>query len=831
MCCVVAYIPGVADILLSGFYCIQKPFIPAKPVDLNLFEEPIGASLSPERTASVLHQDYPGHDVLALSAVARTASPICNRLDTNPKSFAWPLVDGGAGPDADEEEHQALLRKHRVKNLVMPNSNCSEYTRTFATPPMESYMNRTKPQKAVPGKALDLFAENAGCEEAKKSEYDASFKQPVGAEVPVHVTASSQTAARMQNNPNQFAWSLVNGGEQTLDSPPRAKRPVLPDQDMSEYSRKFHWPPATDRTSPVRSTAAAATESIIGLDVDSQPSQWQSEYDLQCAQLRQKQQDLVASGSTGHIAGVPSKKHDKFPTNYAWEVTPSVAAPVTELPEPSEYTQNAHSEYADSFVKWPTVPRDIIKPKPLTETLNLFRTEACVETKSVDSADCTAVVHAPVKSEYADSFHAFDASAAAARTHSVGGQRGLPLPPQFAWPRVDPPSPPTEHMRATDGEPVFSETSEYNSKFAWPARIERPAPVRNTTAQATNTSIIVPIPDKTDTTSSESNEKRWVSEYDAHSADILLHSADTASVAGMATAVHGRIPHFYAWSEKDVVQRPPPVELPRYAGEQVKSEHDEKFVAWPVVSKVESPVRTMQKEPALNLLSFSNTEENGKTREPLSSEYHAKFIAHTAEELSQQVNPFTHQRSSAIEVPKPPQFAWPLVDGIPNKEAHIPVETATTPHTEYATQFVWNGFPETASSQSQLPISRSQSSTGPIPVDEEAVRTSDWRSEYDDRCATLRQKQEELLSSSEFTAGRHSVPPETAPSFFAYENNGMYILICYCITSVWEISYVYWVLFYYMFSREARCEHLPHPQCRAGALRVRRQLQDLAHQA
>lgn len=44
---------------------------------------------------------------------------------------------------------------------------------------------------------------------------------------------------------------------------------------------------------------------------------WKSEYDAQCAELRRKQQELLAHAPS--IAGVPSVAHDSIPTFYAWE--------------------------------------------------------------------------------------------------------------------------------------------------------------------------------------------------------------------------------------------------------------------------------------------------------------------------------------------------------------------------------------------------------------------------------------------------------------------------------------------------------------------------------
>jgi hypothetical protein len=74
-----------------------------------------------------------------------------------------------------------------------------------------------------------------------------------------------------------------------------------------------------------------------------------------------------------------------------------------------------------------------------------------------------------------------------------------------------------------------------------------------------------------------------VSEYGAHAADAVHGSTEPTPVAGRATAVHDAIPHFYAWREKDLPKPAPKVELPRYSCDQVRSEHDASFLAWPVL--------------------------------------------------------------------------------------------------------------------------------------------------------------------------------------------------------------------------------------------------------
>jgi hypothetical protein len=157
-------------------------------------------------------------------------------------------------------------------------------------------------------------------------------------------------------------------------------------------------------------------------------------------------------------------------------------------------------------------------------------------------------------------------------------------------------------------------------------------------------------------------------------------------------------------------------------------------------------------------------------------------------------NPYASLRSSAIEVPKPPQFAWPLVDVHPLLENKKGLNSPDAPHSEYAAQFVKHALADTAQgrrtarhsgapgSQDDLgaalalaQATRAVTANAPIALDESAMRASDWKSEYDDRCATLRQKQQEISAQTvrDPIAGVQTVPPENAPDFFAYAPKGM----------------------------------------------------------
>jgi hypothetical protein len=741
----------------------------------------------------VLHHDYPGHDVTALG-VAHTASAAQAREDHIPKSFAWPAANGGPAYDDEDDVTGNPTMRHRAKTLVVPANGGSEYARSFVDPPHEAYLNRTRPEKPVAGKALDLFAEDAGNVNARQrhdrlvSESHAEFHAFPDAPSPSRVTAASRTIATNQNYPTQFAWSLVNGGEKTLENPARSKRPPQPTQDMSEYSRKFNWPPPIERSPPRRGGTSAATkeakDSILGLDVGSMGGgQWQSEYDQQCARLRQKQEELRTSGGNTHIAGVASRTHGTIPTYYAWEIPTAPAAEVHDEPA----TEVVHSEYEDNFKQWPVTQREAIKPRLEADTLNLFRQEPVAESKTTtgDAEESqNALVHArkQLKSEYTDQFHPFDASVT--RPPTATGVRGLPLPPQFAWPRVDPPVPPSEHVKSADEVP-FREVSESHEKFAWPAVIQpatiaRPAqsgPAAASLPGALTSSVIVPIPEK-----DSDQPEHWVSEYGAHAADAV-HGDDGRSrpAAGTVTTVQKNIPHFYAWRERDAPP-PPPLKavVPRYHGEPVRSEYDDSFTGWPVTghAAVTAPAKAANANAnALNL--FSDRSNLSGPAGPLKSEYHAQFVPHTAEEVKSLANPFAAVKSSAIEEPKPPQFAWPLVDAQPAREPVKTVDSALAPHSEYDAQFVWRGSADSDAALALATKARAASAarTAPIPLDQDAMRPADWSSEYDAQCAALRQKQEELSQRTvqQPIAGRHTVPAEEPPAFYAYNVLGKHL--------------------------------------------------------
>lgn len=48
--------------------------------------------------------------------------------------------------------------------------------------------------------------------------------------------------------------------------------------------------------------------------------EWQSEYNQRCAELRNKQAELLANQSTlKNVAGVINVPHEQIPTFFAWE--------------------------------------------------------------------------------------------------------------------------------------------------------------------------------------------------------------------------------------------------------------------------------------------------------------------------------------------------------------------------------------------------------------------------------------------------------------------------------------------------------------------------------
>ena len=64
----------------------------------------------------------------------------------------------------------------------------------------------------------------------------------------------------------------------------------------------------------------------MGLDMDALvdgPQKWHSEYDARCAELRRKQQELMANtGSASgkeNTAGIANVAHANIPAFYAWE--------------------------------------------------------------------------------------------------------------------------------------------------------------------------------------------------------------------------------------------------------------------------------------------------------------------------------------------------------------------------------------------------------------------------------------------------------------------------------------------------------------------------------
>jgi hypothetical protein len=862
-----------------------QPFVPEVAEQLDLFHETADTP-NPYRSRSVLKADYPGHDVTELGAstgsgpraggaVAGTPSAAPGQRDANPKSFAWSLLDGGAQyQDADEEEDsEAQRRRRHAPKCLVDGNNCSEYTRTYGVPPPHaSYVNLQRTAKPAVGEALQLFsAKNNNAQDAAEidaarsaSEYNAQFTghKSAGSSDLLAETAASVAAHSQSHHPSQFAWALVNAGDKSLvDSPPREKRPVMPNQDMSEYNRKFQWPagdgPRKTKASKAKKSSAAKDEnaegsgnqedfaaaadtthrptvdSIIGLDAaDLSATRWQSEYDLQCAELRAKQLSLLG-GAAGHIAGLASKKHDDIPRNYAWEMPP---APVEAWKDPNEANtarppQEQLSEYGTSFVAWPNSQRPTIKPNAVVETLNLFDTTGSGDSKSGSGSSTDG--NERMQSEYANKFHAFDASSTVTKQAAYSNQRGVPLPPQFAWPRVDPEQPKSAAAPVKSALHIpFEEVSEYDSKFAWPAVIApaticRPVTIGAAAVGSTASSVIVPIPSKGDAVDGSSGEvSQWMSNYDAQAASMLRASQldaqktqqqqdgaqHPAVAAGLISLRQDDVPHFYAWMDKEAAKKAAtPVLLPRYGPNSLRTEHDASFVAWPV-HKAEIVVPKATAE-TLNLFKAGggsggegdaehgaiSSGGNATKAEPLLSEYDASFVGHSSRDLRAMENPYGNKRSSAIEEPKPAQFAWPLVD--PQPAAAPEKKRSSTPnpnaaHSEYSTQFTWHSAEALAKAQEPLQwVPREGGSarrtTGPAPSADNRVvgmtgpdaapaKAADWKSEYDDRCATLRllqeAEQQQRQYEAPFIAGRATAARDEAPAYYAWEPAGMFIL-------------------------------------------------------
>ena len=616
---------------------------------------------------------------------------------------------------------------------------CSEYTDKYIPlplPPHEEaaasgrhgYHNKTPSASAE----LHLFeapTAGAGAGAGVLSEYEDKFRA---------FTAAATTAAQSipaagprleqhrQDYPPQFAWAIANGtwkpGDQSANDKPRERRPLLPSQEQSEYTRRFPWPPQSDTAAGFRARPPAPTPDVIGIDTpDLDSSQWQSEYDAKCSELRLKQKIVAAAANNPSaataddepVAGVLLPKHPLAPSYFAWEEPaearpPPPSSPPADMGERFGVDDHVHSEYTEKFVHWPVEdPSEKVLAGRRPSTLNLFAPESTpsVEMKSDGTGEreeCAVKERQLLQSEYDAKYGPHSSPSRPDRVHAAPSS----VPPQFAWPRVDPYRAPAPKAPRAEDTPAFEEESEYHQKFAWPQQNGADTSHCAIRPQSHPDDVIVPIPEKQNApVLSGADKEKWMSEYDAHTADVFSPTPDDKCYqppAGMPSHQPEKRPYYYAWKKGPTTETAGASvpSVPHYKGNHVESEYDDEFVAFDPNDVASARPDSCSPKHQPVSASVTGLDSTAGGVRPC-SEYDDKFHAYAPEDLQRVPNPFDHHHHpvphSSHSPPVstvPPQFAWPLID----KDLPAPPAThkAKPKHfiggpisSEYDSKFTW----------------------------------------------------------------------------------------------------------------------------------------------
>lgn len=335
----------------------------------------------------------------------------------------------------------------------------------------------------------------------------------------------------------------------------------------------------------------------------------------------------------------------------------------------SEYTEQYGNAFPDSY--------HVSKVPPRPDTLNVFEGGAAGR---------------GVLSEYVDEYRQKELQRALSEARFAGDEeyvrpveasRRMKMmqdshhPAQFAWNAANEsqqPPPPPAHSPRRRGLP--QEQSEYSSKYPWPPRTEANAPA-------------VPPKDHDDVLGIDAEDDTatgWRSEYKSSSTFAPTPMGGLAApIAGVPSAPNPKAPSYFAWEDAPAPPLPPPVspvrerELPNK--EQLRSEHSDSFIRWPMESNPPI-VRHTNDESARDVFTLPDPAGDHNVL----SEYDDQFAAPGVDALAT-----AEQHAAAArrkdEIPK--QFAWRRIDPYqePTPPPPNPKRIPFTATSEYETNF------------------------------------------------------------------------------------------------------------------------------------------------
>jgi hypothetical protein len=617
------------------------------------------------------------------------------------------------------------------------------------------------------------------------------------------------TARRDSGAPTQFAWSLANPSSQyILDdqdddvgrSKPKSAKIIR--DETSEQKTKYKWPVQYTSTTENQQLLhqfdemhAPKVGKVFALDDrDLNANTWKTEYDEQYTKLREKQQALRLQqqqqehGSTEIIAGVPTAQRPNIPRNFAWKMNdtshlPPPPPPQSTTAQPFKVGKDHFlSEYDEKYLKWqadnPSAVTRSPSNKNYQKNLNLF-----------DPTQQAAVPPRQFASEYDAQFLEKSTSNDNAFIQHIKDKATTNhAPPQFAWPLVDPAA--SEKSKLLKKQPSsskpFNTKTEYDTKFQWPQVSTEELHKRKTAQDQINHN---PMPHFTD---DESRTQSWQSEYDRNNLKSQNPNSSSSTVttppAGIIALRTEDIPSFFAWAD-DQLKKPSKkgVTIPEQPTEVVRTEYHDQFHSFPtdqvnatrdISRQLKTTVLQGHKEAFEDGLSSSKNNE-------YHTEYRDNFIPlpPPPPSSSSSSNP---EESVNVQTYRPPQFAWPRVDSVPDKRPK------TTPAaisgagsnkiSEYDSKYMW---PQQARTKPILTaaVDHFEGSMSLLDTQQhdEHHPSKQWQSEYDERCVEMRKKQQDLahdhyMKSTEIpiagkaTELKANIDAANRPAFFTWDD-------------------------------------------------------------
>lgn len=714
-----------------------------RPTSTHVFPPSAESDYAELRQTSSHKSDYPKYSDPDVVSSAANIPVVREKL---PISFAWSTLE------KENSEYVPPLRQRRTNGDMEE----TEYTRKFHWPAQDVLQHPVHRRDSTSSADMQstLAHGHIGAESSKelKSEYQKQYidKQNEFISSP----SLSPSKSRGNANPPQFAWSLVNGHpiqyDGDNDGKAKPRKLLVNDKELSEHTAKFRWPvdnQSVHGQKPVDEMGKHG--SIYAVDPDDlNAGKWQTEYDEQCATLRKKQQALKSS----MVAGRPTGARDPVPVNFAWDPStmpppppPSATAAAASYKPRHAHPEHFHSEYEEKFLPWFMEKNEAVRHEG--EKLNLFAEDQSAATGAVPSK--------AMKSEYESQYQPKDGLVA---DHvRFKAHRDENIPPQFAWPldTESLPKPPPKPVKPTP--PL--EKSEYESNFTW----QTAPPFKS--VKRTNCEPPIPVDD-------DQPESLWKTEYDANSEGAVTVAKGgkfSSQPAGLIGLRAEDVPSFFAWADAEE-KKPVVLPQPAFPAEVVPTEYQEQFQSSGLTLE-DKPKRF--KEPQ-NPDWFHLESGNGT----FTTEYDSNFKWKTGQVNSR----FQDSAAGTIghQTSAPHQFAWGLLDGNKPRPKSAPPRTSRVPFkesTEYESKFNWTSEdykqPRQSAKSNQIDHFQAAATLDFNPAKDDV--TSQWESEYDDRCEQLRKRQQEVcldtLNSAAQTVSNMRIAAEgSAPPFFAWQD-------------------------------------------------------------